>query len=288
MNNPRFDVSKLLLHLVKPIENYYPIGQVVNTSNGMYIYQDNKADVLLVAHLDSVPTAPCFQVLDNDVLLAPNLDDRLGAYTILDVLPNYIEADILLTENEEIGQSTARHFEPSHQYNWIFEFDRRGTDLVMYQYDNSQARALLETMGNGEIGIGSYTDIVDLGYLNTMAINWGIGFYNEHTDQSCMSISAWAKQVEKFLGFYEYAKDIVIDFNDPTLEFYDPYLAYDLDDYGDDIAYDDTIFAEQDRIVCPVCWRKPIEYWEECCFDCALALDNNLSDWWYREYKTGG
>ncbi|MCP6726064.1 hypothetical protein NL526_28810, partial [Klebsiella pneumoniae] len=66
-------------------------------------------------------------------------DDRLGLYYIMEILPSLgINVDVLLTTDEEIGQSSASEFKKAEgkQYNWMFMFDRHGYgNVVMYQYE---------------------------------------------------------------------------------------------------------------------------------------------------------
>src|SRR4051794_30743638 len=81
--------------------------------NDYYYYRDNGSDILAVAHLDTVGLAHqrACHFVDTEggpVVYSRALDDRLGAYIILDLLPALgITHDILLTVGEESGQSTA-------------------------------------------------------------------------------------------------------------------------------------------------------------------------------------
>ncbi len=88
--------------------------------DNFYFYKDNGSNVLAVAHLDTVADADerkCrFVVTEGGgtVVFSRALDDRLGAYIILELLPLLgLKYDILLTVGEESGLSTAAHFEPS-------------------------------------------------------------------------------------------------------------------------------------------------------------------------------
>lgn len=150
-----------------------------------YAYRDNGAPVLFVAHLDTVAkpsqrTARYADTADGLVIHSRALDDRLGAYIGLEVLPCLgIAVDVLLTVGEEWGQSTASAFDAPKSYDWIVEFDRGvqsdgNIDAVTYQYGDPDWDAAV-----GEhltVGDGSYSDICDLEHLGVKAVNWSAGY----------------------------------------------------------------------------------------------------------------
>ena len=182
--------------------SYYPGSLLDGTDKAKRrIFIDNKAPVLFVAHLDTV-CKPHFKGLkkgDSDQINAAGLDDRLGVYAI-DLLVNQfgVNADILLTDLEETGQTTAAHHECKN-YNWIAEFDRRGDDVVTYGLSCEEFdKALLEHF---EIGFGSFSDISAI-KSKACAVNVGIGYYNAHSPASFFSIKEFATQLTKFREFY--------------------------------------------------------------------------------------
>lgn len=178
------------------------IGKLTQTKFGDYTFVDNKKDVLFVAHCDTVREDRHFQEVNlsgDRLIYNSQLDDRLGVYTVLDLLPKLgIYGDILLTENEECGASTAQYFETDKQYNWIVEFDRRGTDVVDYEY---QFHNLLDKYW--QVGLGTYSDISDLEHLGCKAFNIGVGYYGEHTQRCYMDISEYIEQIAIFTKFYK-------------------------------------------------------------------------------------
>ena len=109
-----------------------------------YHFKDNGSDILAVAHLDTVAgrKARTARIVDTEagpVIHSRALDDRLGAYVILDMLPKLgLTFDWLLTTGEESGMSTAAFFDAPKKYRWIIEFDRGGTDVVMYHYEDPE------------------------------------------------------------------------------------------------------------------------------------------------------
>jgi len=189
-------------------------AQRCGTDASPWYFKDNGSQVLAVAHLDYVGSAshapqritlkPA-QGADRELIFHPALDDRLGAYIIGDVLPKYgVRVDILYTTGEETHKSSAKVFAPIKSYDWVVEFDRRGTDVVGYQYQDDDCewsklvRAAKMTVGNG-----SYTDIVDLEFMKVLCFNWGIGYHNEHTAYCHVEMLELRQQLYGFMTFYE-------------------------------------------------------------------------------------
>lgn len=184
-----------------------------DSKGGFYTHIDNGSNVLGVAHLDTVfdhVKTPFYVKRKPFRVYSPKLDDRLGVYLILRVLPLYdINVDVLLTTNEETMNSTAQDFilPNGKKYNWVFSFDRRGTDAVMYQYQDNASIDLLEYYGF-TVDTGSYSDIADLERLEVKGFNFGAGYYKEHS-LNCHSV--WyetVRNVEKFKRFYDDNKDV--------------------------------------------------------------------------------
>jgi hypothetical protein len=184
-------------------------GGKVNTASGPYWYHDYGNTVLGVAHTDSVLWGEPLQ--RGDYVFAPQLDDRLGVWCLLDYLPSIgVCLDVLLTDNEEKCRSTAIDFIPSHRYNWVIEFDRAGTDIVYYQY-KPFVKGFKE-------GVGSYSDICDLA-LECRCANLGIGYRNQHTHYCHANLADTRKQCKKFAKFWKSHKgtfypDVIADFDD--------------------------------------------------------------------------
>ena len=184
------------------------------------IYQDNGANILAVGHIDTVDNHRSTQTqagLDahNKTMdlakyrqTGPQLDDRLGVWALLSVLPEFMNYDILLTDNEEIGQSTAASFIPPNgkAYNWIFELDRRKDGCVLYQYGSKKWNKAL-TKAGFRIDRGSFSDIGYLDHIGVQAVNIGIGYDHEHTLACDWDIAIMREQLTKLIDFYERNKD---------------------------------------------------------------------------------
>jgi hypothetical protein len=207
-------------------------GEHVSTPAGPYIFIDNGADILAVAHLDTV-LEPLMFIKYPGFVTSPVLDDRLGVYILLDVLPKLgLKYDILLTTGEEQCNSTAQYFTPPRQYRWMFEFDRRGTDVVMYQYENGETIEAVESVG-AYVGIGSYTDLVDLDHLKCVGFNWGCGYELEHTYSCYVDIKSCEFMIDLFVEFYRKYKDTTFKFEagynyyKPIKHWEESYRTYD-------------------------------------------------------------
>jgi hypothetical protein len=173
-----------------------------------YHFRDNGARVLAVAHLDTVVPgnrrAPRFRATKNGPRITSGaLDDRLGAYVILHLLPALgVTCDWLLTVGEESGQSTAEFFKADKDYDWIIEFDRGGTDVVMYQYEDRASQQAVEASG-ATVGNGSYSDIAYLEHLSVKAFNWGVGYRGDyHSEKGYAYLNDTFAMVAKYLRFH--------------------------------------------------------------------------------------
>lgn len=200
-------IDQLLRRCHAPKESFRELGEYRATKTGDLTFIDNGGTTLAVAHLDHYgPSIP--RVFKNVYgyygVQCEQLDDRLGAWVLLDLLPQFtdIKYDILLTDSEETGNSTAQWFETQKKYNWIWEFDRAGMDVVMYDYETDEAMTILENSGF-EVGMGSFTDICYLEQLGCQGFNFGVGYHDQHTPKCFAMLRDVLYQVQKFRYFLE-------------------------------------------------------------------------------------
>lgn len=174
-----------------------------------YHFRDNGSRVLAVAHLDTVvgpkKREPHFYATQSGPALRSGaLDDRLGAYVILRLLPKLgLAHDWLLTVGEESCSSTAQFFNPAGKdYDWVIEFDRAGTDVVMYQFEDETSRQLVKASG-APVGVGSFSDIACLEHLGVKAFNWGVGYRgNYHSANGYAYLTDTFAMVAKYMRFH--------------------------------------------------------------------------------------
>lgn len=203
------------------IESFQEFGDLYyNTKEkkDKYVYIDGGPDakILAVGHTDYVkgygtpPTVVTPKIsLDGTHVLARQLDDRLGVWIILHILPELLKSvgsapyDILLTDQEESGNSTGYFFNPpgDKQYNWMFEFDRRGTDVVMYHYETDPLKKMLQKSGF-KVGNGSFTDICRLDHLECVGFNFGCGYHGEHSEKCYADLRDTMEMINGFIPFY--------------------------------------------------------------------------------------
>lgn len=208
------DYKQMRQTMNAPFEYFLGLGAVhVNEQGKQYIFIDNKSDILAVAHLDSVNPSSHFAVVTTkngtgeSRIFSSVVDDRLGAHIILDLLPQHgVKADILLTTDEETGNSTAKFFKTEKKYNWMFSFDRHGTDVVHYRY--SEIRKYLEVAGfkSHEISAGAMSDIDYLHELGCLGANFGTGYHDEHNHWAYAVPDEILLNVRRFLNFYHQYK----------------------------------------------------------------------------------
>jgi hypothetical protein len=239
-------------------------------------FKDNGSRVLAVAHLDTVVRperrTPHFRKTARGPLITSGaLDDRLGAYVILRLLPAMgVTCDWLLTVGEESGQSTAADFTPGKDYDWIIEFDRGGTDVVMYQFDDRASRDAVEAAG-ATMGHGSFSDIASLEHLGVKAFNWGVGYQGDyHSEHGYAYLNDTFGMVAKYLRFHEQNAGVTMP--------HDPRTAYYADDYEDGYAddYEDCESCGEENAVDPA-----TRYCTSCgiCADCG-ATDPDVAQRW--------
>jgi len=220
-------------------------------------FKDNNASVLAVAHLDTVNPrsmrhSAVAKLGDETLYFNPFLDDRLGVYTILDVLPKFaVEVDVLLTLGEETGQSTQSAFETKKQYNWIVSFDRAGEDVVTYCYKDTKFENLLEKY-QFTTGFGSYSDIKDMERLKCKGFNIGVGYENGHTSRAACIIQEYARNLRRFLCFHKDQKDIYLPHEEEVGPKYN-YPAYKSEDVGRISYWEKASRARTMERKCPKC-----------------------------------
>lgn len=240
------------------------VGTTGRWPSDYYHYRDNGGSVLAVAHLDTVVSRNRRRVSFHNtkrgpLIISGALDDRLGAYVILGLLPRLgVKADWLLTVGEEDGMSTAEHFEPSKQYDHIIEFDRMGKDVVMYQYEDTQSCEAVERAG-ARVGWGSFSDIAYLEHLGTKAFNWGVGYEgNYHSEHGYAHLNDTFAMVAKYVRFYEQNLGVHM----PHVKAPKQSCSYGTLTYGSALSK------------CPICGaRKSVDYATGICDECGYCID---------------
>jgi hypothetical protein len=91
----------------------------------------------------------------------------------------------------------------------VIEFDRGGTDVVMYQYEDARTIALVEESG-ARVGNGSFSDISYLDHLGVKAFNWGVGYQDYHSVRSHAYLDDLFLMLDHFVEFHDVNADVVM------------------------------------------------------------------------------
>ena len=163
---------------------------------------DRNSPVLMVAHVDTVLMPGKKAAICGNRLYHNAVDNRLGVYLGMELLPSLgIGVDLLLTTGEEEGYSTAAVFRTRKRYHWMFSFDRKGEDVVLYQYERPSLVATLREAGF-TVGQGSYSCIAELENLGCCGMNFGCGMYDYHSEGAYCDLAALVRQLRRFSAFF--------------------------------------------------------------------------------------
>ncbi len=283
-NTVSINIPQLRKHCYEGFEYYRRMGESVVTKNGNYTFIDRGANVLGIAHLDTVMgykgAKGKFRIYGRTVV-SSELDDRLGVYILLEELPKLgVNFDILFTEGEEQGRSTAKFFESKKQYNWMFQFDRRNLFPVLYDYDTPDLRRKLFAAGVQRVDHGSFSDICSLEHLGCSGINFGAGYDNEHTYKCYARLSTTEKSISWFKNFYDLYKDELLVYTPrPAVSYIQRYGGgYDeWNDFKYRPKHKETLKPDEMWVVkCVVCqqWvpEEEYSYRVSCCYSCILGM----------------
>lgn len=224
------DAETLKLTMSQPFEWFAEMGELhvgknYRGANARHIYIDRGSNILGVAHLDSVQPFKGFWI-NNDYIQCSTVDNRMGAWLMLYGLPQLgINFDVLLTENEERGMSTAGDFTKNKDYNWAFSFDRSGTDVVCYQYYDTEVGKMFDYYGLRS-DYGSYSDVADL-EIGVKGFNFGVGMYSYHSENAYVRLWELDEVIEKFTCFYHDKHDEAMPHVEKYIRYYDEYYSYE-------------------------------------------------------------
>lgn len=275
------------------VQEFISLGaDIKHTPDGPVMHLDRGSPVIGVAHMDHVKfwEKPVI-VKEKKQIWCPQLDDRLGVWVLLDLLPSFgVHTDILLTDSEECGRSTAKDFKTDKQFNWMYQFDRRGTDTVLYDYDSDENRARLEAH-ELTTSWGSFSDICSLEHLGCSGWNVGTGYYSEHSDKCHANLRETYFQALKFANFFAAHKDTHIPIPAQPKRRWGGYTYTGWDDAYTS-RYDDVLkrvagavdeAESRSKWRCEVCHDMNMPEWDQChtCWESRSSSKPSsiLDDW---------
>lgn len=216
-----------------------------------FVYAQGKFPVLLVAHMDTVHKhLPDKIIYEGDKISSPNGiggDDRCGIYMILEIIKKY-HCSVLFCEDEEIGMVGAEKFIKTKlakslvgQFNYIIEFDRRGSnDAVFYDCANNEFENFI-TKEFYKSDYGSFSDISTIApFLGIAAVNLSCGYYNAHTKEEYVLWSEMEASMKQAMKIMARTTDEKFEYVEAEHNYYgygyeyDSWFdGYDYDEYGD-------------------------------------------------------
>ena len=206
------NVGTLKQYCSMDIEEFKDMGDTRRPTPGVpdsfYTHIDRGAPVLGVAHLDSPnnythfhysgpPGKPITHVW------SPTLDNRMGAYILLQVLTMMdINCDVLLTTDHFEKYSTARDFVHPKEYRWTFSFDLASHGVSMYNYETVGLAEEMRACRLHTIRDDSYADIVELWPLGIAGFNFWDGVFWRGTQGAMALLRLTRAMVLRFAKFY--------------------------------------------------------------------------------------
>lgn len=201
--------EKILAILKSTTKEMFQIYRAPPLASGTYkLYPSGKSKILFVAHTDTVnndPDVALFKFHNQDWLLSNVHDDRIGVYIGKIILPRLglEDMDVLLTTDEEKGQTTAKEFKPkTHNYNWMFSFDRADDSGAFYGYDDKYQGWEKDVKEYIKASHGSFSCIKALDHLDIPGINWPNHNSGNHSPSSFINVPKLVEEIERFIQFY--------------------------------------------------------------------------------------
>lgn len=222
-----YNWNQLRWCVMTPTKRFWKLPNFKTYGEGenRFAFQNNHTRILAVAHLDSVQKMRHFARITTDGerwVMSPSLDDRLGVYIIMFLLKELgLKYDILLTDNEESGKSTAQYFKTRKKYNWMFEFDRDGKDAVVYDFWETDFNKLIEETTGFSVSRGSNSDIAYLYELGCKGINFSTGLVKSegHGQWSRANLEVLQDNIARFLKFYNAFRDTHLPHEKKTYQY---------------------------------------------------------------------
>lgn len=237
-----------------------------------FIIAKGDIPVGLVAHADTVfsyKPSEFYYDKEANVMWSPDgmgADDRAGIFSIIQIINARFRPHIIITTNEEsgcIGSSILvkkYNQHPFEDLKFLIQLDRRGKkDSVYYDCANTEFETFINQFGF-DTAYGTLSDISVIAPIwRVAAVNFSIGYIDEHTHEERLFVSAmWdtIKKVKNILTYvmtnevptYEYIEDL-------TVKYYNRY-GFGWKDYEDtwwDDGYNLTRLHNPNQCRCNFC-----------------------------------
>ena len=195
-------------------------GQDNVIANHAYVIAKGDIPVALVAHADTVfsrPPVDFFYDTNKNVLWSPDgmgADDRAGIYSIMQIVRSGLRPHVIITTGEEsgcIGATKMMHAYKEHPFNelkFIIQLDRRNfKDSVYYDCDNEDFENFITPFGF-KTEWGTLSDISVIAPIwGVAAVNFSVGYVEEHTKQERLYVDALFATIEKVKNILTYVQE---------------------------------------------------------------------------------
>ena len=234
-----------------------------------YLIAVGNIPVALVAHADTVFSKPpqldkFYYDQEKDVIWNPDgagADDRAGVYAITEIIRGSdLRPHVIITTGEESGCIGASKLASQvsnfpGELKFMIQLDRRGKeDSVFYDCDNDDFENFINQFGF-KTEWGTFTDISVLAPVwKIAAVNFSIGYENEHQAIECLHVDWMQATIEKTKTILQY----VIDHPEvPVYEYvesmYSWHYGYGYKNHHAWYDYDDDYPVELDEDHCFMC-----------------------------------
>lgn len=197
----------LLKAMKQYLDSVYGKDKVICSENFLIAIGD--IPIALTAHLDTVfqyPPQDIFYDREKNVMWSPNglgADDRVGVYSIVQLVKRGYKPSIIFTTDEELGcrgaDALVKTFpQAPMDVKYIIELDRRGSiDCVFYQCNNPAFEEYVESFGF-VMNFGSFSDIsVICPYWGIAGVNLSVGYYDEHSYTETLYVGQMFSTINK-------------------------------------------------------------------------------------------
>lgn len=200
------DICRMTQAEVKAYMKKYLISKKYNVvDEDGFLYAKGTNPVLLVAHMDTVHTQQCTEIVNVDGQISSPQgiggDDRCGIFIIMNLIKEF-NCSVLLCEDEEKGgQGTNKFIKAKYvgideqnnpvelkyidnlDVNYMVEFDRKGNnDAVFYSCANKDFEEFIVDFTGFKYAYGSFSDIsVLMPAAKIAGVNLSSGYYKAHT-----------------------------------------------------------------------------------------------------------
>lgn len=211
---------QLLKVLNQTLGLYYDKKDIVMTKD--YLYAIGDIPIALIAHLDTVHSAPptvFFHDSEKGYIWTHEglgADDRAGVFSILMLLKSGYRPSVIFLTQEERGGIGASAFikewpAPAVETNFLIELDRRGEDdAVYYECGNERFEKFITSFGF-VTDWGTFSDISIIAPAwDRAAVNLSIGYFDEHSLCERLNYRYMFKTIERVKQILESYEDGIV------------------------------------------------------------------------------